>query len=138
MHDFSLVEQAPTLDEYQRLRVAVGWGEADALAAQKSIDNTLYWVCVLKDDIVVGCGRVIGDGGLCFYVQDIIVLPAYQGQGWGGRIMEKVMDYVRANAHQGGFVGLMAAKGVEDFYLKYGFMKRPDHRYGPGMILFWH
>ena len=46
MSDFLLVEQAPTVDEYQMLRVAVGWGEADAQATQSSIDNSLYWVCV--------------------------------------------------------------------------------------------
>ncbi|GER89902.1 hypothetical protein KDW_40640 [Dictyobacter vulcani] len=86
---------------------------------------------------MIGCGRVIGDGGLCFYVQDIIVLPGYQGQGLGRRIMEKIMDYLRENAHPGGFVGLMAAKGAAGFYLKYGFLERPTPDYGPGMILFW-
>ncbi len=106
-------------------------------AARISLQNSLYWVCVLKDQQVIGCGRVIGDGALCFYVQDIIVLPQYQGRGLGRRIMDKVMEYLRANAHRGGFVGLMAAKGAEGFYLKYGFMTRPTKDYGPGMILFW-
>ena len=137
MDDYCLVEQVPTVEEYQALRTAVGWGEADADAIQKSVQNSLYWVCVLEQKRVIGCGRVVGDGGLCFYVQDIIVLPSYQGQGLGQRIMEKIMEYLRGNAHRGGFVGLMAAKGAEGFYLKYGFMQRPTPDYGPGMILFW-
>jgi len=65
------------------------------------------------------------------------VLPPYQSQGLGHRIMEKIMEYVQAHAHQGGFVDLMAAKGAEGFYLKYGFLERPTADYGPGMILFW-
>ncbi len=137
MDDCMLVEHVPTVDEYQALRTAVGWGEADVDAIQKSVQNSLYWVCALKQQRVVGCGRVVGDGGLCFYVQDLMVIPMYQGQGLGHRLMQKIMEYVRANAHHGGFVGLMAAKGAERFYLKYGFMERPTPEYGPGMILFW-
>jgi hypothetical protein len=51
--------------------------------------------------------------------------------------MDKVMLYLQANAHSGGFVGLMAARGAAGFYLKYGFIERPTPDYGPGMILFW-
>ncbi len=137
MANFTIVERAPTVEEYQMLRTAVGWGKADVDGIQKSLQNSLYWVCLLERDTIIGCGRVIGDRGLCFYIQDIIVLPNYQGQGLGRQIMERVMEYVRANAHEGGFVGLMAAKGAEHFYLKYGFIARPTPEYGPGMILFW-
>ena len=137
MDDYSLIERAPTVEEYQALRIAVGWGEADAAAIQKSVQNSLYWICLLDHNCVSGCGRVIGDGALCFYVQDIIVLPDYQGQGLGRRIMDKVMSYLRENAHQGGFVGLMAAKGAAGYYLKYGFLERPTPDFGPGMTLFW-
>lgn len=137
MKDFSIVEHAPTVREFQALRVAVGWGEADEDAIERSLQNSLYWVCILKQETAIACGRVIGDGGLCFYLQDLIVLPMYQGQGLGRLLMDKLMEYVRANAHQGGFVGLMAARGVEDFYVKYGFIKRPTSDYGPGMILVW-
>ena len=31
---------------------------------------------------------------------------------------------------------LMAAKGADDFYLKYGFSRRPSERFGAGMCLF--
>jgi GNAT superfamily N-acetyltransferase len=137
MTEYTVIEHTPTVEEYQALRLAVGWGEADEDAIEKSLQNSLYWVCILKQKTVIGCGRVVGDGGLCFYIQDLIVLPIYQGQGLGRRLMEEIMEYVRANAHQGGFVGLMAAKGAEGFYLKYGFMARPTSDYGPGMILFW-
>ncbi len=137
MDEYSIVEQMPTVEQYQALRRAVGWGEVDVCAAEISLRNSLYGVCLLKQGEVIGCGRVVGDGALCLYVQDIIVLPAYQGQRLGRRIMEKVMAYLRANAHRGGFVGLMAARGAAGFYRKYGFIERPTQDYGPGMILFW-
>lgn len=134
---YHIVEQAPTLEAFRYLRLSVGWGEVDGEAAQMSLQNSLYWVCVLDGEEIVGCGRVIGDGGLCFYIQDIIVLPAYQGQKLGRAIMAKIMAYVEKHARKGSFVGLMAADGVENFYVPYGFMKRPTKGYGPGMIRFF-
>ncbi len=137
LHEYTVIEHIPALEEYQALRTAVGWGEADEEAIAMSMRNSLYWVCAFDGQAIIGCGRVVGDGGLCFYVQDLIVLPAYQGRGLGRRLMDKIMEYARANARRGGFIGLMAARGAEDFYLKYGFIKRPTPEYGPGMILFW-
>lgn len=134
---YHIVEQAPTLEAFCRLRLSVGWGEVDGEAAQMSLRNSLYWVCALDGEEVIGCGRVIGDGGLCFYIQDIIVSPAYRGQKLGRAMMAKIMAYVEKYARKGSFVGLMAADGVEDFYLPYGFMKRPTKGYGPGMIRFF-
>jgi len=85
-----------------------------------------------RDGDAVGCGRVVGDGGVYFYVQDVIVLPELQGLGWGARIMDAVMRYLDASAPPGSFIGLMAAKDVEGFYRRYGFDRRPDDR--PGMF----
>jgi GNAT superfamily N-acetyltransferase len=132
-----LSERLPSVEEFQYLRKAVGWGEVDAEAIGLSLRNSLYGVCIHHDTTIIGSGRVIGDGGLCFYIQDIMVHPDYQKQGHGTAIMERIMVYVRKHMYRGGFVGLMAAKGVEDFYVRYGFMKRPTQDVGPGMILFW-
>jgi ribosomal protein S18 acetylase RimI-like enzyme len=81
--------------------------------------------------------RVIGDGGLTYYIQDVIVLPACQRQGLGTRLMDAVMAYLCANAHPGSVIGLMAAHGKEPFYQKYGFVARPTERLGCGMTIFW-
>jgi len=40
---------------------------------------------------------------------------------------------VEAAARPGSFIGLMAAKDAEGFYLRYGFERRTDDR--PGMFL---
>jgi ribosomal protein S18 acetylase RimI-like enzyme len=92
----------------------------------------LYSVVLERDGDAVGCGRVVGDGGVYFYVQDVIVLPELQGLGWGARIMDAVMRYLDASARPGSFIGLMAAEDVEGFYRRYGFDRRPDDR--PGMF----
>ena len=80
-------------------------------------------------------GFVVGDGGLYFYVQDIIVVPGYQGLGIGRRIMKEVMDFLEAEARPGAFLGLMAARGKGGFYNRYGFEQR--HPESPGMFRVW-
>ena len=136
----ALVERAPTPDEYARMRASVGWNEVDADGVVAGLSSSLYAVVLERDGDAVGCGRVVGDGGIYFYLQDVIVLPELQGQGWGTRIMEAVMRYVETAvmryvetaARPGSFIGLMAAKDAEGFYLRYGFERRPDDR--PGMF----
>jgi len=114
------------------LREAVGWGRLDENTAAVGLANALFSVCLLHQDEVIGWGRVIGDAGIYFYLQDIIVLPAFQGKGLGKRIMTAIMAYIEAHAHPGAFIGLMAAKGVEDFYTQFGFSVRLPER--PGMF----
>jgi hypothetical protein len=49
--------------------------------------------------------------------------------------MDAVMRYLGDAARPGSFVGLMAAEGVERFYERFGFRRRPDDR--PGMFRVW-
>lgn len=133
--NFETVEREPTVSEYQRLRRAVGWSEVTDDGVEAGLKNSLYSVVLLSGGETVGCGRVVGDGGLYFYIQDIIVLPEYQGSGLGRLIMDKVIDYLRSRAERGAFVGLMAAKGVAEFYERYGFKVRPED--APGMGMKW-
>jgi ribosomal protein S18 acetylase RimI-like enzyme len=64
--------------------------------SQSYLDNSLYSVAVVADGIVVGMGRVIGDG-LYYYIQDLIVHPDFQGKGIGRKIMD--MDAPKCGTH---------------------------------------
>ena len=112
---FELAERAPTVDEYLRLREAVGWASIgeDELAA--GLASALYSCVILHEGKAVACGRVVGDGGVYFYVQDVIVLPEFHGRGLGARVMDAVTRYLEGVAKPGAFVGLMAAQNAEGF-----------------------
>jgi len=128
---YQIVERQPRPDEYARLRAAVGWWPVDPEASDAGLREARFSVCAVHDDEVIGCGRVVGDGGLYYYIQDVIVLPAFQGQGIGRAIMGVIMSWVEARARPGAFIGLMAARGVAPFYHRYGFTERQPER--PGM-----
>jgi GNAT superfamily N-acetyltransferase len=133
--DLDFVRRPPTIEEYRTLRRAVGWWDVDDAAAGRGLEAALFSICVLRDGDIIGCGRIVGDGGLYYYVQDIIVIPEYQGRGIGRRIMKEVMDFLEAEARPGAFLGLMAARGKGGFYDRYGFERR--HPESPGMFRVW-
>lgn len=127
----ALAFRAPTYAEYTKLREAVGWRRTDESASRTAFRNSLFSVIALEDGEVVGLGRVIGDGGLYFYIQDLIVHPGFQQKGLGKELMGALLAYIEANARPGAFVGLMAAKGLQGYYASFGFKARPED--APGM-----
>ncbi len=135
--EVTLVEEAPAPGEYLALRRLVGWGLPGESAIGPSLRNSLYCVCARSRGRIVGMARVIGDGGMVFYIQDVIVDPARRGEGLGARLMDKVMEFIRARAVPHTIVGLMAARGKEAFYERYGFTRRPNEKFGAGMTIFW-
>ena len=125
------------VEDYNALRIAVGWGELKPARAQIGLDNSLFVVAAVNDGRVVGSARIIGDGGHVAYIADVMVLPEHQGQGIGAAMMERIMAHVKTLAEEGCamFTCLMSAKGKEPFYEKFGFESRPGER-GAGMAQF--
>ena len=130
-------EKVPTSDEYNRLRRDAGWPEMDPTVSAVALTNSCHTVCAYDGAEMVGMGRVVGDLGLCFYIQDVIVLQAYQGRGIGDAIMRRIMRFVSEHSVENTYVGLMSAVGKESFYHRYGFTTRPTDALGAGMTLFW-
>ncbi|NER13641.1 GNAT family N-acetyltransferase [Leptobacterium flavescens] len=119
-------------EEYQSIRNTTNWPILDDHTVEKALKNDLFSICVFDADTPIGMGRIIGDGAIYFYIQDIIVHPDYRTMGIGKLIMEQVEVYLEDHARHNSFIGLMAAEGVEAFYENYGYSRRADDR--PGMF----
>jgi GNAT superfamily N-acetyltransferase len=132
---FEILDRAPTVDEFRRLRGSADVGEMSEEGLAAGLASALYSCVVVHDGDVVACGRVIGDGGMYFYVQDVIVLPEYNGRGLGVKVMDALVGYLERVARPGAFVGLMDPEKSEGFYERYGFQRRPDE--SPGMFRVW-
>lgn len=131
MNDINIEVRKIAVSEYQALRASTDWKQIEDYIIEMALERDLYSICILHHEKVVGIGRVIGDGAIYFYIQDIIVLPKYQEKGIGKIIMENIETYLNVNTNNNSFVGLMAAEGVVDFYAQFGYKERPHNR--PGM-----
>lgn len=131
--DVKVVDRLPSVSEYLDLRRSVGWCALPENTVRIGLSNSLYAVCAVRGCEVIGCGRVCGDGGVYFYIQDMIVSPRFQRQGLGNRLMDRLMAHIHSHAQKGAFIGLMAAPGLEGFYGHFGFSLYPED--SPGMLI---
>lgn len=116
-----VLHRVATVNEYIQLCDAVGWKEyMNYDVTENSLQHSLFGVVVRDDDKTIGMGRVVGDGYIYFYIQDIAVMPEYQGQGIGQRIMKEITSYLKEYAPSQAFIGLFASAGKEAFYQKFG------------------
>ncbi len=128
-------EEPPTIDEYIKMRKNVGWNVLKNLDAVKSgLINSLYHISARKDGKLIAMGRVIGDGSIAFYIQDVAVSKEYQSKGIGTQIMNRIMNYITTAATDNAWVGLIAAPNKESFYNKFDFITRPNESLGSGMV----
>ena len=129
-------EGCPTAEAWLTLRRAVGFAPYPLEAAERGLQHTLKCFCALdQEDRMVGLVKLQGDGVTSFLVHDLIVLPAWQGKGVGGMLLERALEYIRASRTPGASVCLLSAAGKEPFYEKYGFRRRPGNGKGCGMAL---
>lgn len=120
---FELVDNTLTAEDFIRLKVAAGFMERPAEQVEKALQNGLFNVSAVCDGEVVGMGRLVGDGAMYWYLQEIIVLPAYQGKGIGKSIVNRLLEHIESSLlpGTGAEVGLTAVKGKEPFYERCGF-----------------
>ena len=125
-----------SLETYMELRDSVGWKRLSDRQARMAIDNALLISVLYEDGRPCAMGRVVGDGAVICYVQDLVVRPDCQGKGYGSAILESLKEYVDSIREPDTTMmfALMCAKGRENFYEKHGFIARPTDSLGPGMI----
>lgn len=78
-----------TLDQVLSLYQAVEWTNytANPDRLQAGLDGTLFMRAAYDGDRLVGLLRAVGDGATILFIQDILVLPTYQRQGIGTRLL---------------------------------------------------
>ncbi|WP_440874571.1 GNAT family N-acetyltransferase [Thalassotalea sp. PLHSN55] len=132
----TLSHNSPSVEDFCQLRSQMGWNNICPELTAQSLKNTRFHVTAYHDKKLVGMGRVIGDGAMYFYIQDVIVSQDYQQQGLGKKLMTAIEAYIQAHAVKGATVGLLAAKGKEAFYQQFGYQLRPNDALGHGMCKF--
>ncbi|KJY60841.1 GNAT family N-acetyltransferase [Lactobacillus apis] len=116
-----LTDKNINLKQLINLYQSVGWTsytEKPELL-QQAVHNSLYVLGAFDQDRLIGLIRVVGDGLTIIYIQDLLVLPAYQNQGIGSTLINKVSKEFRHVRQQ--VLLTMEEPETRAFYEKNGF-----------------
>lgn len=130
-------EKRISAEDFNFLTEKVGWGVRDKKVVKEALDNTFYSVCACDGDKIIGYARLIGDKTIFLYLQDVMVLPEYQGRKVGTKLINMIMTKIREMQSKSPTlrVYLGASKGKEGFYKRFGFITRSEANLGEGMLL---
>ena len=123
-------------DLFLQLYRSVGWDAPGLDQIEKALEGSSATFCAYEGETAVGMARLIGDGGMSFYIKDFAVRPEYQGRGIGQLLMNAMEGWVKEQLQPGWAVSLecISSKGREPFYEKFGFAQRPNDWDGAGMM----
>lgn len=129
-----------SVEDYNALRDAVGWGALCNEQAKQGLDHSAYIISCYDNKQIIGTARILWDYGYIAYLADVMVMPVYQGMGIGQHMVEQAIAYIQSQVKEGWKIKiiLIAAKGKEEFYKKFGFNERPNEDAGAGMDLWIH
>jgi GNAT superfamily N-acetyltransferase len=125
-----------TSEVFLSLYTSVGWEPPCEAQVRVALQNSLATFTALDDGKLVGMARLIGDGGMSFYIKDFAVLPSHQGKGIGARLIRALEGYIRDTVVPGWAVSLelISTNEAVPFYNRMGFKERPCEWDGPGMM----
>lgn len=125
-----------TPELFLELYKSVGWEPPCIEQVKTALENTLAIFTAYDDDTPVGMVRLIGDGGMSFYIKDFAIIPSYQAKGIGTMLINALEKYITDNKPSDWAVSLelISTKEAVLFYKKKGFEERPCDWDGPGMF----
>ena len=91
-------------------------GDYDIERTQTALSKTLN-ITAYDNEMLVGCLRILTDGYFFGTITELLVLPEYQRQGVGSKLLELAKENTPTMLYFG------AQPGVEGFYEKNGCQK---------------
>lgn len=124
-----------TADLFLKLYESVGWEPPCKEQVVQALKNTAATFTAFEGDEAIGMVRLLGDGGMSFYIKDFAVVPQHQSGGVGRLLINSVEDYIReAVGDWAVSLELISTIEAQPFYEKMGFEPRPCEWDGPGMF----
>lgn len=122
--------EPPTEQDYVSLRLRSRMGGKDLERSKIALRNSLFTISLYDDEILIGFGRVVGDGGITYVVSDIMVDEKYQRKGFAEQIMKAIDAYLDENTHEDSFISLIANYPADLLYKKHRFEYLPENKCG--------
>ena len=125
-----LILKKPNISDYLSLRERAGTGDKNPNRAEIALQNSLLTVCMYDKDLLIGFGRVVGDGGITYIISDIMVDKNYHRKGYATQIMDEINNFLNKNTHEDSYVCLIAVSPADNLYNRYDFEYLPDQKCG--------
>jgi aralkylamine N-acetyltransferase len=119
---YDAVTSAP-VEEIVELYKSAGWWqeseEAREIIPAMIRGSYCFMVARSIEGRIIGMARVLSDGFSDAYIQDVVVLPAYRGQGIGRELVRLLTQF--CVSHKIAWIGLVAEPGTQELYEELGF-----------------
>ncbi len=114
--EYTVDDQALDADSFISFVNQVWPGNYDAERTSIALSKTLN-ITAYDGKKLVGCLRILSDGYYFGTITELLILPAYQRQGIGSKLLQLAKDHTPTTLFFG------AQPGVEGFYEKNGCHK---------------
>ncbi len=105
--------------EIADLRQAVGWNRLEEELNRPQFADFFQLACY-DEQRLVGYLSVVSNGATDAYIQDVMVAPAYQGQGIGTTLMNQAIAKIKAHRIYMIHV-IYGEESLRKYYEKFGF-----------------
>jgi len=122
--------EKPSAEDYLSLRLRSGMGAKDLERSRTAIEHSLFTVSLYEEEVLIGFGRIVGDGGITFVVSDIMVDENYRRRGYADQIMKEIDNYFKQNTFEDSYIFLIANSPADLLYQKYQFEYLPPNKCG--------
>ena len=115
--EYEAVKSAP-VEEIVALYQCAGWWQ-ESPEAREVIPTMIqgsfcFMVARSLEGKIIGMARVISDGYSDAYIQDVVVLNAFRGQGIGRELVRRLTKF--CENRKIGWIGLVAEPGTQGLY----------------------
>jgi ribosomal protein S18 acetylase RimI-like enzyme len=112
-----------------RLYKDAGWWEQEYTKNLSFVENitkdSFCFAGAFHKKEMIGMGRALSDGCSDAYIQDVVVLKKFRGNGIGAEIIKTLISHLQSNRID--WIGLVAQPGTESFYKELGFRRLKGH-----------
>ena len=72
--------------------------------------------------------RFVSDGGYAGLLMDVVIIPEFQGNGYGKLLINSLLNYLRSQLEDGEemMIQLLSAPGKQSFYNLFGFKVKKE------------
>ena len=102
------------------LRKSVGWNGTEEWY-NNPLMTSYYHIACYDGDKLIGYVDTVSNGVTDAYIQDLTVDPAYQGQGIGTELMNRIIARLKENHIF--MISVLYDEELQDFYKRFGFFQ---------------